>query len=103
MGPTPSSYDALFVFVVLIDMTLGLREIVPVVHVHLIIRLFLNPFGHPNITGDDQHRNGNNQIQDAKDRKQDDQILRFPRGTKGIESLLQKLYPSAGTAAPHGP
>lgn len=103
MGPALDNYNAFLVFVILINMTLRFRVIVPIIHVDLIIRLFLNRIRHPHIAGNDQHRNGNNQIQDTKDRKQNDQILRFPRRTKGIESLLQKLYPSVRVAASHGP
>ena len=80
-----------------------LRDIVSVIHVNLIIRLVLNSIEHHDIAGDNQHGNGNNQIQNAKDRKQNDQILRFPRGTNGIESLLQELYSLVRIATPHGP
>lgn len=98
-----SNYNALLVFVIPFNVTLGFCDIVSVIHVNLIIRLVLNSIEHHDIAGDNQHGNGNNQIQNAKDRKQNDQILRFPRGTNGIESLLQELYSLVRIATPHGP
>ena len=61
-----SNYNALLVFVIPFNVALGFCDIVSVIHVNLIIRLVLNSIEHHDIAGDNQHGNGNNQIQNAK-------------------------------------
>ena len=84
-----SNYNALLVFVIPFNVALGFCDIVSVIHVNLIIRLVFNSIEHHDIAGDNRNQN--------------DQILRYQRGSNGIEPLVQELYSLVRIAIPHGP